>query len=229
MNRSADDAVIALRRWGAEPPGEIRSTPSSMLAAGLRYGVPVIVKVARIEEERRGSRLLAWWSEHGGFPVLEHDDDTVLMRRATGARDLAAWATGGRDDAAIDVLVDTAVALHALPAPPATVGLVPLRRWFRDLVDVPQLDPLLERAASIARDLLAEPGPSVALHGDLHHGNVLDLDGSRWVAIDPKGLVGHPAFDVANVLCNPGEAIAAARAAERLIRRRSPDSWGRHG
>jgi streptomycin 6-kinase len=208
-------AVERLRGWGAEPTGETWDTPSSALAAGVRDGVPVIVKVARVEEERRGGRLMAWWSRHGGLPLLEHDADAVLLRRATGMRDLTAWARTGRDDEATEVLVDTALALHAMPAPPAPVGLVPLRTWFRDLVDRPQPDWLLDRAASLARDLLAEPGPEVVLHGDMHHGNVLDL-GDRWAAIDPKGLLGHPAFDLANLFCNPAAEVAVARLDARL-------------
>jgi streptomycin 6-kinase len=40
------------------------------------------------------------------------------------------------------------------------------------------------------------------LHGDLHHENV--FFGVRgWLALDPKGLVGDPAFDVANLFYNP--------------------------
>lgn len=200
-----------LRAWGAEPTGETWTTGSSELAAGLLGREPVIVKVARIEEERRGNRLMAWWSSLGQLPVLEADDDAILMRRATGSRNLLTE----RIEDADAVLADTARALHAMPAPPASIGLVPLRTWFADLVDRPQADPLLDRAASVARDLLDEPGPTVVLHGDLHHGNVLDLDG-RWVATDPKGLVGHPAFDVANACCNPSEAAAVARLEPRL-------------
>ena len=208
-------AESRLRAWGAVPTGERWDTPSSTLAAGVRDGVPVIVKVARVEEERRGGRLLAWWGRHGGIPVLEHDDDALLMVRATGSRDLAAWSAAGRDDEAVAVLVDAVLALHAMPAPPASVGLVPLRDWFRDLVDRPQPDPLLDRAASLARDLLAEPAAPVVLHGDVHHGNVLDL-GERWAAIDPKALAGHPAFDLANLFCNPTEEVAVARLHARL-------------
>lgn len=211
------DLLARLRAWGAEPTGETWVTGSSHLAAGVRDAVPVMLKVATIEEERRGSRLLAWWGGHGGVPVLEADDDAVLMVRATGRRDLTAMSAAGRDDEAEAVLADAVLALHAMPAPPAALGLVPLRTWFRELIDRPQDDPLQQRAASIARDLLAAGGPVVALHGDVHHGNVLDL-GDRWAAIDPKGLLGHPAFDVANVLCNPTEATAVRRVDPRLDR-----------
>jgi len=211
------DPAERLRALGAAPTGEVRRTPSSLLRDGERDGIPVVLKVALVEEERRGNRLLAWWSGHGGLPVPAAEGDAVLMLRATGPRDLRAMSAAGRDDEADDVLVVAAAALHRMPAPPAELGLVPLRRWFRELVDRRQEDPLLDRAASLARDLLAEPGPEVALHGDVHHGNVLDL-GDRWAAIDPKGLVGDPAFDVANVFCNPTAATAAARAEARVER-----------
>jgi streptomycin 6-kinase len=200
-----------LRAWGAEPTGETWRTRSSELAAGVRGGLPVILKAAGVEEERRGGRLMAWWSGCGGLPVLEADEDAILMRRAS--RDLLALPAADAEQ----VLLETALALHAMPPPPAAVGLVPLRRWFRDLVARPQSDPLLAGASDVARALLAGDGPSVVLHGDLHHGNVLDLDG-RWVAIDPKALVGHPAFDVANVFCNPSEEIALTRLDDRLAR-----------
>lgn len=215
-----------LLAWGASPTGEEWRTPSSDLAAGVLDGAPVIVKAARIEEEQRGNRLMAWWGRHGGLPVLAHDGDAVLLARATGPRDLLVWSAAGRDDEAEEVLADVVVRLHAMPEPPAAVGLVPLRRWFRDLVDATQVDPLLDRAASVARDLLGEPGPAVALHGDVHHGNVLDL-GDRWVAIDPKALVGHPAFDVANALCNPTERTAVARSSRAWTA--SPTAWGSTG
>lgn len=218
--RSSVPAVTAegrLLAWGAEPTGETWRTPSSDLAAGVLDGAPVMVKVARLEEERRGNRLLAWWSGCGGLPVLAADDDAVLMRRATGGRSLLELSASGRDAEAEEVLLGTVLALHAMPAPPESVGLVPLHVWFRDLVDATQPDPLLDRAASIARDLLTEDAPAVALHGDVHHGNVLDL-GDRWVAIDPKGLLGPAAFDVANVFCNPTETAAVARVEPRLER-----------
>ncbi len=41
------------------------------------------------------------------------------------------------------------------------------------------------------------------LHGDLHHGNILDFGTRGWLAIDPKGLVGERGFDYANIFTNP--------------------------
>ena len=45
---------------------------------------------------------------------------------------------------------------------------------------------ILVRCAQTARALLAQPREVGVLHGDLHHGNVLDFGVRGWLAIDPK-------------------------------------------
>ena len=40
------------------------------------------------------------------------------------------------------------------------------------------------------------------VHGDLHHHNILDA-GTRYIAIDPKPMLGEPEFDVPPFLWNP--------------------------
>lgn len=220
MRDERRQAVLAahMRAWRVEPAAEALQTPSSLLMPGLRDDVAVMLKVPLVEEERVGSRLLSWWSGQGAVPVLEHDDDAVLMKRATGGRSLASMATSDEDQEATAVLVDAARALHAQGVPSIDLGLVPLRTWFSDLLDHEQRDPLLVRTAVVAREVLASTRSEdvVALHGDLHHDNVLDF-GDRWATIDPKGLIGHRAFDFANLFCNPDEDTALAHAEERLV------------
>jgi streptomycin 6-kinase len=43
------------------------------------------------------------------------------------------------------------------------------------------------------------------LHGDLHHGNVLHDSERGWVAIDPKGVLGEPEYEIGVALRNPIE------------------------
>jgi streptomycin 6-kinase len=42
----------------------------------------------------------------------------------------------------------------------------------------------------------------VLLHGDLHHGNILAAERQPWLAIDPKGPVGEPAYETGAWLRN---------------------------
>lgn len=62
---------------------------------------------------------------------------------------------------------------------------------------------LVDRAEGLFRDLLASSAPSVLLHGDLHHENILAAARAPWLALDPKGLAGEPAYEVGALLRNP--------------------------
>jgi Streptomycin 6-kinase len=213
-----------LRRWRTSPAGDPFTTATSVLAPGLRDGMPVMLKIATGDEERRGNALMTWWAGRGAARVLEHDDRAVLLERATGVRSLAAMAreSADGDDAATRTLCLVGTRLHELDdVPPA--GLIGLREWFRELfAHADAAGGFHARAAEIALDLLAEERETVVLHGDLHHGNVLDFGAERhpqtdgWLAIDPKYLTGDRAFDFTNILCNPSADVAARP--ERLSR-----------
>jgi len=55
---------------------------------------------------------------------------------------------------------------------------------------------LLKKAVYLKNALLASMGEERLLHGDLHHDNVLK-NGDSWFAIDPKGIIGEPEFEIA--------------------------------
>ena len=40
-------------------------------------------------------------------------------------------------------------------------------------------------------------------HGDLHHENILRAERGQWLAIDPKGVLGEPAYEAGALLRNP--------------------------
>jgi streptomycin 6-kinase len=89
--------------------------------------------------------------------------------------------------------------------------LVPLQRWFRQLAPAAErYGGILRHSAAVAEELLATPRDVVVLHGDLHHGNVLNAGPRGWVAIDPKHVTGERGYDFANIFCNPDLAVATA-------------------
>jgi streptomycin 6-kinase len=202
------DAYLA--RWNLVPDGEAITTPSSTLLPVRRHGEPAMLKIAREEEERRGGRLMAWWNGDGAAKVLAQDEQALLLEWVTGPRSLTALVAAGRDDEASRILCDVAARLHA-PRPGSPPTLVPLARWFAALAPAARTyGGILAEANAVARQLLAEPREVVVLHGDIHHGNVLDAGARGWVAIDPKGLLGERAFDLVNILRNPDAATAFA-------------------
>ena len=201
---------VHLARWDLVPDGEPIQTPSSLLLAVRRNGVPAMLKIAREEEERRGGALMEWWNGDGAAKILARDEEALLLERAAGPRSLAAMVASGHDDEASRILCDVAVRLHA-PRPGPPPDLVPLTRWFEALAPAARTHGgLLARADRVAQALLADPRDVVVLHGDIHHGNVLDGGERGWLAIDPKGLLGERTFDFVNILRNPDAAVALA-------------------
>jgi streptomycin 6-kinase len=199
-----------LARWGLTADGEPIATRSSDLLPVRLAGVPAMLKIAREAEERWGGLLMGWWGGDGAARVLAQEGDALLLERAAGQGSLAEMARGGRDDEASRIICAVAARLHA-PRRSPPPELIPLPRWFEALEPAAaRHGGILSLAAATGRELLAEPQEVVVLHGDIHHGNVLDFGARGWLAIDPKRLVGDRGFDFANLFCNPDLAIATA-------------------
>jgi streptomycin 6-kinase len=79
---------------------------------------------------------------------------------------------------------------------------------------------LLEEAETLYRELSASMAEPVLLHGDLHHENILAADREPWLAIDPKGLVGEPAYETGAWLRNPMPQLLDMPQPGRILARR---------
>lgn len=145
----------------------------------------------------------------GSVRLLEADeaDGALLLERVEPGKPL--------EEAADDVEATSIAArvMQALwrPAPathdfPTTAdwgrGFTRLRRAF-DGGAGPFPAALVDEAEDLFQELNATAASPAVLHGDLHHGNILDAGAGEWRAIDPKGLVGEPAYDVGALLRNP--------------------------
>ncbi len=179
------------------------STRSGSLLPVLCAGGPAMLKLCSEAEEARGAALLAWWDGGGAARIFARTGNVILLERALGAADLSAMSRAGRDDETCRILCACAARLHA-PRAKALPDLVPLEIWFSALTFAAERHGgILRDCAATARRLLAEPRDIAPLHGDLHHGNVLDFGARGWLAIDAKGLIGERGFDFANIFTNP--------------------------
>lgn len=79
---------------------------------------------------------------------------------------------------------------------------------------------LVDRAAALFRDLLASSAPAVLLHGDLHYENILSAQREPWLAIDPKGVIGEPAYEVGALLRNPLPQLLNTDRPKQILARR---------
>jgi streptomycin 6-kinase len=94
-------------------------------------------------------------------------------------------------------------------------GLMPQRRVLQPLFDwAPQpalIDTgLVAQAQQLATALLQRSTQPCLVHGDFHHWNVVQRASGAWVIIDPMGIVGDPASDIARWMHNPPEITVRA-------------------
>lgn len=204
------------------PDGPPITTHTSLLLPVLQDGVPAMLKLTRDAEEVHGGRLMEWWDGDGAARVLARAEGALLMERAPGSRSLLPLAVDGGDEEATRIICAVAARLHApRGAPPA--GLVPLAEWFAPLFPTARTrGGFFAHAAAAAEAVLASEREITALHGDLHHDNILDFGPRGWLAIDPKRLVGERSFEYAILFCDPDlgdPAIHLARRPEIFARR----------
>ncbi|MDX1614624.1 MAG: aminoglycoside phosphotransferase family protein [Candidatus Promineifilaceae bacterium] len=79
---------------------------------------------------------------------------------------------------------------------------------------------LVQRAHELFEALLTDAAPAVLLHGDLHHDNILAAERAPWLAIDPKGVFGEPAYEVGALVRNPIDRISLHSNLRPLLNRR---------
>ncbi len=196
-----------LRKWQLSQDGEPIFTASSQLLPVLYRNKAAMLKIAISEDECRGALLMVLWKGQGAAPVLLHEGSALLMERAQGSFSLGKMAENGQDEDATRIICAVIEKLHANKI--YSPNTLPLALWFNSLeLAAAKFGGLFSQALTCADELLAAPENEVILHGDIHHGNILDFANLGWLAIDPKHLIGERGFEYANLFCNPNQCIA---------------------
>jgi streptomycin 6-kinase len=149
----------------------------------------------------------------------------MLLGRLDADRDLSAIPD---DLEALRILSELMAGLHSVPPPPGIRHLGDIANAMLDrvpqalaLVQDEDQRRLIGTCAAVLADLVDQPGDRL-LHWDLHFDNVLASldDPGRWLAIDPKPLVGDPGFDLLAALHNRWDDVVATGDVPRAVRRR---------
>lgn len=209
MDQVARDVA---REWGIVIGVPFQLSNYSYVAPA---GTDAVLKIgSRADEESiHEADALELWAGNGAVRLLRVDRArrALLLERASPGSDLAA-----QDNAtATRIAVDLAARLWRPAGAPF--------RWIGDHVPgwLAEATPesaggrqLLEHARELFDRLDVQSATLV--HGDFHHHNILDA-GSRYLAIDPKPMLGEPEFDVPPFLWNPlGSRMTQAETERRL-------------
>ncbi|GAA4111588.1 aminoglycoside phosphotransferase family protein [Aminobacter aganoensis] len=206
------DQAVFPARWNVTDPQLIAETFSSRIWKVRRAdGTPAVVKALKpfddVADEIRGAHYLSWRGGMGAVRLLGFEGHDMLLEYA-GDRLLTDELNEHGDRHATDIANEVMARLLSPSDTPPPADLQPLRERYASLFKKAKADldaaagsPYVE-AATIAERLLSNPHELHVLHGDLHHDNIL-LGERGWLVIDPKGLIGDPAFDAANLFYNP--------------------------
>jgi streptomycin 6-kinase len=165
------------------------------------------------EESVHEADALELWGGDGAVRLLRVDRSrrALLLDRARPGTDLAALGAL----AGTKIAVDVARRLWRPAAEPFQWIGDHVPRWLAHATpDSPAGRRLLERGRELFGRLQIDAGTLV--HGDLHHHNILDA-GTRYVAIDPKPMLGEPEFDVPPFLWNPLGSQMTQQETERRL------------
>ena len=148
------------------------------------------------------------------------DDCIFLLERVSPGESL--WDVD--DKQATDILLDLMPKLwkpYRGEYPFPTVadwgkGFVDLRTRHHGVLDAK----LVDKAENLFADLLSSSDEAVLLHGDLHQGNLLSATREFYLAIDPKGVLGEPCYEVGTFLRNPASDLLKRENPRALLMRR---------
>jgi streptomycin 6-kinase len=215
-------------RWSLEVGPPFPGLSQNYVAPALRAdGMAAVLKLSFPEDPEFATeaRALRLFDGRGIARLLELDPErgAMLLERLEPGVPLDALED---DEEAMSVAADVlrrlwrpAPANHPFPlVSDLARGLVRLRRHFGGGTG-PLPAALVEEAEALFAELIASQAEPVLLHGDLHHGNILAARRRPWLAIDPKGVVGEPAYDTGALLYNPTELLDAPRPGKALERR----------
>lgn len=230
LNRLPELVELCAARWSLKvgPPFPSLSYNYAATAEGpggvrlvLKVGVPVPELLSEMEALRlfggRGAARLFDADEQAGALLLERVEPGTQLVALCEEDDEAATSAAARVMKEVWRPVPVA---HDFPTAAGWgEGLVRMREHFGGGTG-PFPRRLVEEAATLFAELLASASEPVLTHGDLHHGNVLAGPRGTWLAIDPKGLVAEPAYEVGALLRNPMPQLLRRPDRVRLTERR---------
>ena len=189
-------------QWGLSDLKPVENLTYNYVLSGLRGTQAIILKIGLDHKElEKEIQTLEFFKGPHAVSVLKYQTGALLLEHTLPGTSLHPFFPE-RDTQSLEIACDLMQQLHHIPAP--TEGIVPSLAQRVSLLDknwdIP--DNYLHKARTLKTQLLATAPPSVLLHGDFHHGNILQ-HGDSWIIIDPQAVMGDPAYEIAIFMCNP--------------------------
>lgn len=212
--------ILALSlRFDLRDLKEVTPLSYNYLLSGFRGENPIILKLGLDHRGlKREAFALKCFADYGAIKVLFEEDGILVLERATPGTSLKGYFPH-KEEESIEIVCEVMQKLYQAHVP-ATNPFPHIKDWLSILDkdwNIPQA--YLKKARELRDELLQSVNPDVLLHGDLHHDNILQKGGG-WVVIDPKGVMGEPAYEVAAFIRNPMPNLLSIHGASEIIQNR---------
>jgi streptomycin 6-kinase len=224
----------AVRRWELTDVQPVENLSYNFVAfarlselSGAKSKSQVVLKIGVPNRELTSEiTALAFFDGDGVVRMLDSDagKGLVLMERIFPGHMLASVMD---DDRRTRIAAEVMSRLweKSKTTQVVTTKFIQLSDWFDGLKGLrphfgagmgPFPRHLVERVEAALPELMS--APSVLLHGDFHHFNIL-AHGDEWLVIDPKGVIGPRGYESGPLLLNPWEQVKGP-GAKRMTQRR---------
>jgi streptomycin 6-kinase len=207
----------------------VKNLSYNYVLSGFKGNQPVILKLGSdIEGFKREAVALRAFAGFGVVKMLAEGDGMLLLERAVSGVSLKPYFPK-KDNDSIRICAECLKRLQKAPIP--HVHTFPHIKDWLAVLDTDWKIPThyLQKARQLRDGLLQTSAKDVMLHGDLHHDNILQQDDGEarrslgeggWVVIDPKGVIGEPAYEVAAFIRNPIPKLLEHDTARDIIHNR---------
>lgn len=189
------------------------------MLSGFKDLKPIVLKLGLDNNSlKREALALKAFTGFGVVNILIEEEGMLLLERAAPGDSLQTFFPE-KDNDAIDIVFDCLKRMHQAPIPKER-QFPHINDWLKTLdkgFDIPTH--YLNKARQLRNELIITSAPGVLLHGDLHHDNILQND-DNWIVIDPKGVIGEPAYEIAAFIRNPIPQLLEHSDASNIIRHR---------
>jgi streptomycin 6-kinase len=180
----------------------VKNLSYNYVLSGFQGSQAIILKLGLdLDGFKREANALKAFAGFGVVKVLAENEGMLLLERAIPGDALKSYFPK-QDGAAIRICTQCLIQLHKAPLPEPNI-FPNIKDWLALLDknwDIPES--YLKKARQLRDNLLQTSNKAVLLHGDLHHNNILQSQ-DGYLVIDPKGVIGEPAYEVAAFIRNP--------------------------
>jgi len=206
-------------RFGLRNLTQASNCTYNYVLSGFQDESPIVLKLGLdFKGLAQEAFALKVFEGQGAIKLLAEDSGMLLLQRAIPATSLKCYFPTNEPES-IEIACSLMQRLHQAKIP-QTHPCPHIKNWLEALNmhwNIPQK--YMQKARKLSHQLLKTQGKDVFLHGDLHHNNILK-NGNTWVAIDPKGVIGEPAYEIAAFILNPQPELLESSDSFEIIQKR---------